>query len=75
MILLSAGAGIGVLFAIIGGAFYISGRRKHKKVMQLLQESTVDLGIDLSTAIEELARVTSAKDMDKLDGKGPSDNA
>lgn len=47
MILIGIGAALGLIVVIAGFAVYISGRRKKIKLLQMLQESTVDLGIDL----------------------------
>jgi hypothetical protein len=47
LILIGVGAAIGVAVVGVGVAVYVSGRRKKTKLLMMLQESTVDLGIDL----------------------------
>ena len=47
---------MGVIALAIGGGFYYAGRRRHKKMLDILRESTIDLDIDVGTALTELKR-------------------
>lgn len=46
-VILGIGGALGLLIIGAGVGFYVSGKRKQKKILTLLQESTLDLGIDL----------------------------